>query len=125
MFQLEIRDHFDSAHMLPNYIGKCGRMHGHRWRVVVLVQGQKLNGMGMLVDFCRLKEILKAICEQLDHRVLNDLVPIPTAEYLAKHIYNCFVKMWADLQETKVRCLQVSIWENPDCCATYFEEQQP
>lgn len=30
---------FDAAHYLPEYNGKCERLHGHTYKLVVKVQG--------------------------------------------------------------------------------------
>ncbi len=35
--RLQYRFHFDAAHQLPNYSGKCANLHGHRWEVEVVV----------------------------------------------------------------------------------------
>ena len=56
MFELGITVHFDAAHCLPEYPGKCSRLHGHNWKIEVLVTGSRLNKQGMLVDFRDLKE---------------------------------------------------------------------
>ena len=35
MYELRVKDHFDAAHYIADYKGKCHRMHGHRWEVEV------------------------------------------------------------------------------------------
>lgn len=59
MFELVVGEHFDAAHFLRGYTGKCAKVHGHTWQVEIRVQGEKLNECGMLVDFAFLKEKLK------------------------------------------------------------------
>ena len=43
MYQLTIEQSFDSAHFLAGYQGKCGNIHGHRWRVLLVIQEEKLK----------------------------------------------------------------------------------
>ena len=58
-YQLKILTDFASAHTLRDYPGACSRMHGHNWKVVVTVEGKTLNETGLLIDFKKLKKILK------------------------------------------------------------------
>jgi len=77
---------FDSAHHLPDHPGKCKRLHGHRWKVVIEVAAAELDGEGMVCDFGELGRPVK----ELDHAYLNDVPPFdttpPTAENLAKWV---------------------------------------
>lgn len=61
MYQLTTEHSFDSAHFLAGYDGKCGNLHGHRWRVLLTVQSETLREdrqqKGMCVDFAELKKI--------------------------------------------------------------------
>ena len=82
---------FDAAHQLPKVPEghKCGRLHGHTYRVRIHVQGE-LNEMGWIMDFADIAKAWKPVHEQVDHRFLNELVPNPTAE-------NLVVWLWARL----------------------------
>ena len=73
--------HFDSAHMLPNHSGKCSRLHGHTYRMIVSIetlgtgsledQRQGESSEGMLMDFGTLDEIVQsAILNDWDHRFI-------------------------------------------------------
>ncbi len=35
MYTLKVKSHFDAAHRIRDYKGKCSRTHGHRWDVEV------------------------------------------------------------------------------------------
>ena len=59
MFKLRVKKHFDSAHCIADYAGKCSRMHGHRWDVEVVLGGEKLDAMNILVDFSEVKKMMK------------------------------------------------------------------
>ena len=86
---------FDAAHNLVNYHGKCERLHGHTYRLRVVVEGTP-DAEGMIIDFIELKDIVKErILSRLDHSYINDIIPQPSAENIALWI-------WGVLEE-KVR----------------------
>jgi len=84
--KLKTEGTFDAAHHLVGYKGPCSRVHGHRWRVVVWVEGSytNLNKIGILWDFTNLKKIL----DELDHTDLNErfVVDNPTAENICYYL---------------------------------------
>ena len=81
------RFHFDAAHYLPEYKGKCEELHGHTYTLDIVVEGEK-NEEGMVLDFNKLEEIVKEnVLEELDHKNLNDLFENPTAENIASWIF--------------------------------------
>jgi len=70
--EVVITDTFDAAHFLPNYPGKCARVHGHMWTVEIGITGVSNPTTGMVIDFGDLKRILKvAVIDKLDHTLLN------------------------------------------------------
>jgi len=124
MYELTVSGHFDAAHYLKDYIGKCAHIHGHRWQVEAKIRGHALDQKGMLVDFSLIKKKLREITDNLDHCLLNDLVRYketnPTAENIARFIYQ---DLEASLKEYEVTVHQVTVWESPVAAAAYFEEQ--
>lgn len=75
---------FEAAHFLPHVKEghKCGRMHGHSYRVTIEVKGAvRLDGM--MMDFADITKAWEPIGNALDHRLLNDIIPNPTSENLA------------------------------------------
>lgn len=85
VFQLE------AAHRLPNVPAghKCGRMHGHSFRVEVHVRGAVGEQTGWVMDFADLKEAFQPLHDLLDHNCLNDIPGLenPTSENLARWIW--------------------------------------
>jgi len=59
---------FSSAHIIPEY-EKCGRLHGHTYAVHIKISGEP-DDKGIIIDFSILKNILKKISSELDHRIL-------------------------------------------------------
>ena len=129
MFLLTTEAAFDAAHFLTNYEGKCKNIHGHRWRVVLSISGEPINGM--VVDFGVVKKDLKDLCDYFDHtfivendslkpelfKMLNEeftLRTVPfrtTAENFAKYFYDTLNK--------KYKVVEVMVYETPTNCARY------
>lgn len=109
----KVRGHFDAAHYLPNYKGKCSNVHGHRWEVEIKVTGEKKSN-GMIIDFVELKKALNEVLDELDHQLLNDILENPTAENLAEYI---FEKLQTKINEG--RLISVEVFESPDASVTY------
>lgn len=83
---------FEAAHWLPTFPEghKCRRMHGHSFKVDVVVEGEVEPEKGYLVDYGDIKAAVAPVQQQLDHYVLNDIEGLsnPTAEMLAKWVYD-------------------------------------
>lgn len=118
MYRLRVESQFNAAHRLVGYRGKCSRIHGHTWKVEVFVVGEKLDEIGILVDFNVLKERLKEIIGKLDHSFLNDFREIgnPTSENISRYIF----KNFGDLPEG-VKLEKVRVWESPSTWCEYYE----
>ncbi len=88
---------FEAAHVLPHVPPghKCGRLHGHSFRVEVHVAGEPDPTTGWVMDFAELKAAFAPLHDQLDHHYLNEIEDLdnPTSENLARWI-------WARLQST-------------------------
>jgi len=120
MFEVTVQDSISSAHQLPGYDGPCKYMHGHTWKVQIVVSGNDLDKVGLLADFKVLKNKLKEILLPLDHVVLNDLPAFkelnPSTENLARHIYRTLGPHCAPL-----RLKQVQVWESETASVIYYE----
>lgn len=115
MFEITVTGHFDSAHYLDGYKGKCEEVHGHRFGVVVGIGGERLNEIGILYDFSELKAHLREVLGYLDHKPLNDLPPFkgqnPSSENLAVYIYR---ELEGRLKGSVVTLSFVEVHESPD-----------
>ncbi len=126
MYRLRVKTHFDAAHYIKDYEGKCSREHGHRWGVDVVLEGIKLHTPNMLVDFVDVKRALTGVIDdKLDHYQLNECLHEPnvTAEFLARWIYE---EVLEDLRgrlpfQCGLRLVEVTVWESPDCGVSYDE----
>jgi 6-pyruvoyltetrahydropterin/6-carboxytetrahydropterin synthase len=121
MFEVSVEHTFAAGHALRNYKGKCENVHGHNYRIQVVVRGEKLDETGMLADFVELKRLLRAVCEPMDHVFLNEMQPFtevnPSAENMARYICE---RMQGELvQENPVTVTEVKVWETDIQSATY------
>jgi 6-pyruvoyltetrahydropterin/6-carboxytetrahydropterin synthase len=89
MFTITKEFTFSASHQLAGLPQdhQCSRLHGHNYRVEIMIQSEKLLPVGFIVDYGDLKAFKDYIDFNLDHRHLNEVVSFnPTAELLAKHL---------------------------------------
>lgn len=124
MFEVSVEMNFSSAHNLRGYKGKCEALHGHNWKVEVVLGSDTLDKIGMVEDFTAIKEKLKSILALLDHKYLNSLSYFkkinPTSENIARFIYT---KMKERMRQDALKVSSVKVWETENCCAVYHEEK--
>lgn len=138
MYQLTTEHSFDSAHFLAGYDGKCGNLHGHRWRVLLTMQSETLREdqqqKGMCVDFAELKKDLRTELDALDHVLIIEQGSLrestmkalqeekfqvvempfrPTAENFARYFYELFTLKGYPVAK-------VEVYETPNNSAGYF-----
>ncbi len=120
MYRVSVEDHFDAAHFLREYQGKCEALHGHRYKVVVQVAAAGIDDIGLAYDFTVLKQHLADILARFDHTCLNDVLPFdkinPSSENIAATIYN---ELQPVLTGDRVSLSAVEVWETPQSWVTY------
>jgi 6-pyruvoyltetrahydropterin/6-carboxytetrahydropterin synthase len=123
MYIINVRSHYDAAHFIRDYHGKCERLHGHRYEVEVALSFEELGRGGIAYDFSEAKRELRAVTDELDHHNLNDLPAFDgietSAENQARHIYE---QMKSRLGEMGSHLLYVRVWETPNQWAQYSEK---
>jgi 6-pyruvoyltetrahydropterin/6-carboxytetrahydropterin synthase len=122
MYELHFTTHFAAAHNLRGYQGSCERLHGHNWKVDVTLESDRLDSLGMVVDFREVKSTTNSLLEELDHRYLNDLPAFaednPTTENVARWIFGKLDERLPD----GVRVERVTTWESENCGASYIRD---
>ncbi len=120
MYQVSVEQHFDAAHFLRGYQGKCEALHGHRFQVVVKIKSPRVDDIGIAYDFMVLKQHLTDILARFDHTCLNDVPPFdkinPSSENIATTIYN---ELKPKLAGTPASLSCVEVWESPQSGVAY------
>jgi 6-pyruvoyltetrahydropterin/6-carboxytetrahydropterin synthase len=123
MYELTVVSFFSGAHRLRGYEGKCESLHGHNWKVQVAVEKKSLNQQGLVLDFKVLKASLDSILEVLDHKEINEIDFFkdsnPSSENIARYVYR---NMASILKEHACKPKRVTVWEQRDYSATYYED---
>lgn len=110
----------EAAHSLPNvpHDHKCGRLHGHSFRVDIHVSGAVDENAGWVVDFADIKRVFQPLYDQLDHHYLNEIEGLknPTSENLARWIWNRLTLSLTGLRQIVVHetCTSGCIYRGED-----------
>lgn len=142
MFTIKNEIQFDMAHYLSGYDGKCSNIHGHRYRLISKVSSEELHQegqlRGMVDDFSNIKEVLKKIHDQFDHKLilednedgrevakkLQEAGPVfdiafvpyrPTAEEMSRDIYR-------QMKNAGIPVTEVELFETPTNSCIYTEK---
>jgi len=135
MFRVTRRIDFCYGHRLLEYDGKCKNLHGHNGRAEIAIAADKLDELGMVMDFTEIKRVVTTwVDEKLDHKMIlhrdDPAVPFlkelgepmylldtnPTAENIARLIGEFAV-------EQGFPVAQVDLWETRNCYATYVNPE--
>jgi 6-pyruvoyltetrahydropterin/6-carboxytetrahydropterin synthase len=115
MYIISKEFHFSASHALNRLPDEhqCRRVHGHNYVVTVFFRSAALNDTGFVIDYLDFEPVKRYVDEQLDHQHLNDILPFnPTAENLAKYLYDTFKPQFSEL-------FKVEVSETPKTKASY------
>jgi 6-pyruvoyltetrahydropterin/6-carboxytetrahydropterin synthase len=108
MFSIQRTFHFYAAHFLRGLPEghKCTRLHGHTYRVVLVVANDALQGPGFVREFSELDAFENEVKAEFDHKTLNDVSPFdkiePTTENLAHYLYLTAKRLFPETVEVRV-----------------------
>lgn len=121
MYEISQETVVAAAHQLRLSPGEGERLHGHNWRIKVVVRCEQLDGRGMVLDFNDLGRTLRDLVEPWEHVFLNELPPWndlnPTAENIARVVAEALA---AKLDDDRVRVVRAEVWETDTCGATFY-----
>jgi 6-pyruvoyltetrahydropterin/6-carboxytetrahydropterin synthase len=124
MYEVSVQEHFDAAHYLRGYQGKCENVHGHRFEVIASVKTGQTSDIGLAYDFVQLREQLKGILMRFDHSCLNDIPPFdkinPSSENIASTIYTELNNI---IEGVNIAISKIQVYESPQSCITFFPEE--
>ena len=122
VYKAFVETSFSAAHQLTGYKGSCGDLHGHTWKVRVEVETDRLDKIGMTIDFKDLKIRVDSVIKKFDHCCLNQIEPFdkenPTAENIARYVYN---EMKENLPDS-INISEVIVWESENYGIRYSEK---
>ncbi len=93
--------YIDCAHFLPGH-PKCGQLHGHTYRIEVVLEGE--NKGGMIIDFADMKSTVEEVLSEYDHKSLNDFIEYPSVENICEMLHQ-------RLSEKLDFALALRVWE--------------
>jgi 6-pyruvoyltetrahydropterin/6-carboxytetrahydropterin synthase len=109
------RYRFQAAHQLPNVPRghKCGRMHGHRFEVVIHAT-QRPNINQQSIDYDHIDRIWAPIQSELDYQCLNNIEGLsnPTSELISSWL-------WSRLKPSLPELSSVTVFETDSCGANF------
>lgn len=122
MYELKVETDFSAAHRLKMVGEKCENLHGHNWKVEVVVAGDALDAGGVLMDFGVIKGHVRQVMATIDHKYLNELAFFddqtpPSSENIAYYIATTLQPL---IDRPGIRLARVSAWESKDACASYL-----
>jgi len=141
MYALKTESSFDAAHFLTDYDGKCENLHGHRWRVVVYLEADRLQTEGqtkdMVIDFADFKKAVRSLTEELDHMFIIEegSLAADTLACLERETFKMYVVPFRTTSENFARYFykrlseqglsigQVEVYETPWNCAIYRPDE--
>jgi len=120
MYQISIKRHFDAAHFVRDYPGNCAKIHGHRWIVILNIESEQVNELGLTVDFRSMKGAVDAVIDEFDHTLLNDHEQFqyenPTTENICRYLYE---HLTDQVEELGSSLASVEVWESPTAGVKY------
>jgi len=107
---------FEAAHRLPKVPAthRCHRLHGHSYRVEIVLDGKVDAETGFVADFFDIEAAVDPVIKQVDHYCLNDIKGLenPTAENIA-------IWIWQKIAPTLPQLAAIRVYETPECWAEY------
>jgi len=118
-YRVTIEARFEAAHFLIHYRGQPEPLHGHSYRVEVVLEAPGLDADDLAVDFIAAKKALSAVAKEFDYRNANDHPAFvgrnTSAENLAAH----FAERMRTAAPPAARIAEVTVWEGPENRATF------
>ena len=116
-----IKTHFSGGHHLRAYPGNCENPHGHNWKVKVTVRADKLDHLGMGIDFKQLKQKVNNVIDELDHHDLNEHPAFREINPSSEHISMFLFRALKEALQTERYCLfSVEVRETDSTGVVYY-----
>ena len=119
-YRVTVSARFEAAHNLIDYGGGPEPLHGHSYKVEIVLEAEKLQRYDLAVDFVAAKKALDTIAKELDYTYINEHPAFvgrnTSVENLARHFAD---RLESSGQLGRARVAEVTVWEGPENRATY------
>jgi 6-pyruvoyltetrahydropterin/6-carboxytetrahydropterin synthase len=113
MYEIYVAAQFEAAHRLVGDFGPATRMHGHTYRMEVIVRGERLKDDGTLYDIGQLRPVAEELAASLHYRDLNDVPDLANVNTTAEEVaHYCWERLAPPLRGQGLDSLMVRIWES-------------
>lgn len=134
---------WDMGHRVPNHKSKCRNLHGHRYKAEIIMVGDVVwekwvSDEWMVIDFSDIKTIanwyvdrewdhgymfmqwdeIGILAQSLGMRTI-EVSFVPTAENIAKHLFDVLLPMFEDVYWTNLRLDSIKLRETPTSYVLY------
>lgn len=114
MYEIGIVAQFEAAHKLVGDFGPATRLHGHTYRLEVVVRGERLHADGTLYDIGRLQPAVNELISLLHYQNLDDVPGLAGMNTTAENVAHfCWEHLAPSLRAHGLASLLVRVWESP------------
>jgi 6-pyruvoyltetrahydropterin/6-carboxytetrahydropterin synthase len=118
MYEIGVVAQFEAAHRLSGDFGPATRLHGHTYRLEVIVRGERLAADGTLYDVGRLRAAVDDLTATLHYRDLDSVDGLAGANTTAEAVAGyCWETLATELRGQGLSSLLVRVWESPQVYA--------
>ncbi|MBT8328492.1 MAG: 6-carboxytetrahydropterin synthase [Desulfofustis sp.] len=121
MYRLGVSRSFEARHYLVG--GDWGEEnveHSHRYRLELILEADKLDHHGFLVDIVEVERQLEEVVAEFSGKTLNTLACLnnrnPSIEEFATVLHGLFIRRLAPLQ---LEAITVTLWEDDIAWTSY------
>jgi len=119
-YRVTVSARFEAAHNLIDYEGGPEPLHGHSYKVEIVLEVEKLQRHDLAVDFVAAKKALDAIAKELDYTYINEHPAFAGRNTSAENLAHYFAERFeASGAPGKSRVSEVTVWEGPENRAAY------
>ena len=118
MYEVYVAARFEAAHRLVGDFGPATRMHGHTYRMEVIVRGQRLAEESTLYDIGKLNRAVSDLVATLNYCDLNEVPGLAGVNTTAEAVADfCWERLAPSLRDRELDSLVVRVWESRDAYA--------
>ncbi len=119
-YRVTVSARFEAAHNLIDYEGGPEPLHGHSYKVEIVLEVDKLQRHDLAVDFIAAKQALDGIAKEFDYTYINDHPAFAGRNTSAENLARYFTeRLEASGAIGSSRVVEVIVWEGPENRATY------